>query len=174
MKRIHALGLAVSVLIALALTATVSRATFQFSTARLGWQIGNTTATKDTSSLVGMTTSAVLTATKDTTGWFSTAGYKCDQPGFTAAPIVQVAINSSGTTDSVGYQIQYSTDNDQSYFTTSAQAYLVFGTDNSKLIDVITTAGASNGHKFRLILWANDTGGVVHTYSASALVRGSK
>lgn len=163
------------VLVAVSFTAASAQGTFQFLSKKLPFQVGQTAAGQDTVSLVGMTTSTALTAAKDTTLWLDIAGLKMSQPGFTASPIAQLYLNSSGTTDSVGYQVQWSSGPDNAKFFTTSQAYAVFGSDTQQVVDLILPSAATKyGTRFRVIVWANDTGGVAHTYQTGIVWRGTQ
>lgn len=172
----HSLALLVAALVAASgFTTAFAQGTFQMRDAKIQFQVGQTAAGVDTVSIVGMTTTTVLTATKDTTLWVRAGDIKLSQPGFTAAPILQGYINASTAVaaDSVGYQIQWSSGPDQTKLQTTSQAYVVMGSDSQKLFNiVIPDAAAVTGTRFRIILWANDTGGVVHTYSIGYVYRG--
>lgn len=175
MKTIHRFALVLPVLLALALSGRAeAQGSFGLQTKKLSFMVAQTAATQDTSTLLGMQSGAVTTvaSTKDTSAWFP-MNSKWSQPGFTAGPLASVIVYSSGTTDSVGYQVQYDVAGDSGYYITSAQAYLVFGSDAFKAFDAVTSSSANTGSRFRVILWANDTGGVAHTYRLATVTRTS-
>lgn len=137
---------------------------------RLKFITGAGTSPKDTISIVGMTTSTTIAAAEDTTEWIDIGNFKF---AATAAsmPMVSAQINTNVAADSIGYYIQWAADDKDAtkIGAWSSVAYAVGGLGN---IVSLASSDTQIGRKFRMRLWANDTGGVVHTYSIVPIIRG--
>lgn len=135
--------------------------------------VGPAGALKDTTSIVGMTTSTATTTATDTTAWYDLAPYEFPDPGFSTQEFVKLAITTTVAADSVGYVIHWRSDKDETKFHATSQAYAVGSLSN--VVSLLTAdVGASKGRFFRVLLWGNDTGGVVHTYTITPLILGRR
>jgi hypothetical protein len=162
--------LAVAIALAVSAGSSFAQGGFQINTLpRLKFITGAGTAPKDTISILGMTTSSTVVSTEDTTAWYDVGNLRFAQ-GAASMPMISAQINTTVAADSIGYYIQWQADdNDATKVTAwSSVAYAVGGLGN---VVSIAQSSAEIGRKFRMRIWANDTGGVVHTYSIVPIVR---
>jgi hypothetical protein len=143
---------------------------------RLKFLKGGPTQTDSTStSIVGMTTSTAVATAQDTTEWVNISGLKfaggitSTGSSGTAAPLLLLQISNTVAADSVGYYVQFASDaSDMAKFTERSVAYAVGALGNHV---VAIDSDDIVGRFMRVILWGNDTGGVVHTYTITPVVK---
>jgi len=159
--KILKLALAAMFLVTLAATADAG----VISLNRLKFNVG--AGSKDTTSSGGMTTGTTRIASEDTTTWMSLGSYSLETVGVSGYPQVSLQVSSTVAADSTGIIVQWSSDpRDQAKLTTASTVY---GT-GTFITDILTTASTAFGSYFRVIVWANDTGGVAKTYSVIPII----
>lgn len=140
---------------------------------RLKWVKGATTDSTEVAIVVWGGAVAVTTAS-DTTDWLNVGRYVYQQPGFTAAPLVQLQVNHQvgAATDSIGYIIQYRSDPNATSIHQTALTHIAANTGGSTVIDAVTTSGPA-AREIRLIVLNNKiASGVTRKYSVVPIIRG--
>lgn len=127
-----------------------------------------------TVSIVNMTTSTTVAAASDTTKIANLSKFKFDggtSAATTQVPRVALMITQAGaSTDSAAYIVQWSADPTFAKFTTASTGYITAPTAYVTILD----SDDALGPYYRVIIWGNDTGAVVRSYTVTPLVIGEQ